>query len=172
MTNRDRANVRAMTNEDLSLVFNWRNHPEVRRFMYTQHLIAFDEHVQWFSRASVDASRYLLIFEQDAVPLGFINIHQVAHGGIADWGFYVAPNAPKGTGTAMGRTVLQFAFEQAKLHKLCGQALVYNAKSIQFHLKLGFRQEGVLRQHHFDGNEFHDIACFGILAHEWAATVP
>ncbi len=159
-----------MTAEDLTLVFDWRNHPEVRRFMYTQHLITFNEHTQWFSRASTDAHRHLLIFEKNAVPMGFIQIHQVAQGGIADWGFYVAPNSPKGTGIALGQAVLGFAFEHAKLHKLCGQVLIHNDKSIRFHLKLGFKQEGVLRQQHFDGHQFYDVVYFGILAHEWQET--
>lgn len=153
--------------EDLELVLAWRNHLDVRRYMYTQHEITFEEHSQWFSRASQDANRHLLIFEMDAVPLGFINIHQISTGGIADWGFYAAPHTPKGTGKALGQAALQYAFDAAGFHKLCGQALAYNYRSIQFHQSLGFKHEGILRQQHFDGQQYHDIQCFGLLAIEW-----
>ncbi|MNZ87021.1 Spermidine N(1)-acetyltransferase [compost metagenome] len=161
--------VRPMTHEDLEQVLAWRNHEEVRRYMYTQHEISLVEHTRWFERASQDSSRHLLVFESNAVPLGFINLHQIAPGGVADWGFYAAPDAPKGTGRQLGQAAIQYAFTQAGLHKLCGQALAYNERSIKFHLSQGFQQEGVLRDQHFDGQGYHDVVCFGLLAPEWQA---
>lgn len=156
-----------MKEEDLEPVLAWRNHPEVRRYMYTQHEISFEEHARWFIRASQEPDRHLLVFENDTIMLGFINIHQVATGGVADWGFYAAPNAPKGTGSALGQAALRYAFDAVGLHKLCGQALVFNERSIRFHRSLGFQREGVLRQQHFDGQRYHDVVCFGLLASEW-----
>ncbi|WP_420848687.1 UDP-2,4-diacetamido-2,4,6-trideoxy-beta-L-altropyranose hydrolase [Pseudomonas silesiensis] len=161
--------VRSMTREDLELVLGWRNHDEVRRYMYTQDEISLADHTRWFEKASQDASRHLLIFEDDGVPLGFINIHKIAPGGIADWGFYAAPEAPRGTGRRLGEAALQYAFSHAALHKICGQALSYNERSIKFHLKLGFQQEGSLREQHFDGQRYQDVVCFGLLATDWQA---
>lgn len=161
------ARVRQMNEGDLEQVLSWRNHPEVRRFMYTQHDISLEEHTRWFERASQDPDRYLLVFEINTTPLGFINIHQIASGGIADWGFYLAPDAPKGTGRALARAALRYAFEAAGIKKLCGQALAFNERSVRFHLNLGFQQEGVLLQQHFDGKQYHDVVCFGLLAKEW-----
>lgn len=159
-----------MTNEDLERVLAWRNHEEVRRYMYTQHEISLNEHSLWFERASQDSSRYLLLFESNDVPRGFINLHHIAPGGVADWGFYVAPDAPRGTGRLLGQTVLQHAFTHLALHKLCGQALRFNTRSIKFHRRLGFQQEGTLREQHFDGQSYHDVLCFGLLASEWQST--
>lgn len=161
--------VRPMTHADLEQVLAWRNHEEVRRYMYTQHEISLVEHTRWLERASKDPSRHLLVFESNAAPLGFINLHQIAPGGVADWGFYAAPDAPKGTGRQLGHAAIQYAFTQVGLHKLCGQALAYNERSIKFHLNHGFQQEGVLRDQHFDGQSYHDVVCFGLLAPEWQA---
>lgn len=156
-----------MNEGDLEQVLSWRNHPDVRRYMYTQHEISPEEHARWFARASQDSERHLLVFEINGTPLGFINIHQIASGGTADWGFYAAPDAPKGTGHTLGQTALRYAFKTAGLHKLCGQALAFNERSIRFHLNLCFQREGVLRQQHFDGRQYHDVVCFGLLANEW-----
>jgi UDP-4-amino-4,6-dideoxy-N-acetyl-beta-L-altrosamine N-acetyltransferase len=158
-----------MTRKDLELVLAWRNHEDVRRYMYTQHEVCLEEHTRWFERASLDASRHLLVFEVGAVSLGFINIQQIAPGGVADWGFYAAPDAPKGTGRKLGQTALRYAFTLAGLHKLCGQAIAYNERSIKFHLSQGFQQEGILRDQHFDGQRHHDVVCFGLIAAEWQA---
>jgi UDP-4-amino-4,6-dideoxy-N-acetyl-beta-L-altrosamine N-acetyltransferase len=156
-----------MTEEDLQQVLFWRNHPDVRRYMYSQHEISLEEHARWFSRASQDPGRHLLLFEIDRIPRGFFQTHQIASGGIAEWGFYAAPDAPKGAGRALGEAALQYAFETVGLHKLCGQALAHNERSIHFHLSLGFQREGFLRQQHFDGERYHDVMCFGLLASEW-----
>lgn len=159
--------IRPMREGDLEQVLTWRNHPEVRRFMYTQHEISLDEHAHWFARMSQDPERNLLLFEIDTTPVGFINFHQIARGGIADWGFYTAPDAPKGTGRALGQAALKYAFEEIALRKLCAEALAFNECSIRFHLNLGFQLEGVLREQHFDGQQYHDVVCFGLLASEW-----
>lgn len=156
-----------MTERDLELVLFWRNHPDVRRYMYSRHEISLDEHARWFSHASQDSGRHLLVFEINRTPRGFLQIHQIASGGIADWGFYAAPDAPEGTGRALGEAALRYAFETARLHKLCGQVLAFNERSIHFHLSLGFQREGFLRQQHFDGERYHDMVCFGLLASEW-----
>jgi UDP-4-amino-4,6-dideoxy-N-acetyl-beta-L-altrosamine N-acetyltransferase len=163
--------VRPMTAADLERVLVWRNNLEIRRYMYTQHMISLEEHVRWFEKASQDPKRHLLMFESNAIPLGFINIHQIAPGGIADWGFYAAPDAPKGTGRQLGIATLRYAFTEAAVHKLCGQALIYNERSIRLHQSLGFQQEGILRQQHFDGLNYHDVMCFGLIVSEWQANL-
>lgn len=114
-----------------------------------------------------DPKKHLLIFEVNQQPLGFVSFNETGNGGIADWGFYVAPNAPKGSGRQLGRAALSHAFTQLKLHKVCGQALAYNQRSILFHQSLGFQQEGMLRDQHFDCERYHHVICFGLLSHEW-----
>lgn len=169
-SNETAGRVRPMTAQDLERVLEWRNHPEVRRYMFTRHEIAPAEHAAWFERASRDASRHLLVFEADGVPMGFVNFHAPGAGGIADWGFYLAPDAPRGTGRKLGHAALGHAFGVAGLHKVCGEALAFNERSIRFHLNMGFVQEGVLRDQHFDGEQYHSVVRFGLLRQEWNTT--
>lgn len=159
--------LRLMVHADLERVLAWRNHPEVRRCMYSQHEITLDEHQRWFERSLRDPRKHLLIFESGNQPLGFVSFSVLASGGIADWGFYAAPDAPKGGGRRLGQVALDHAFTQLKLHKVCGQALAYNERSIRFHQSMGFQQEGILRDQHFDGERYHHVICFGLLSHEW-----
>lgn len=163
--------MRKMTLDDLERVLVWRNHPEIRRHMYTQHEIALSEHRDWFERSSLDPRKHLLIFEVDEVAQGFVNINELAFAGVADWGFYISPDAVKGTGRQLGVTALNYAFSALKLRKICGQALATNERSIKFHRSLGFFQEGELREHYWDGESFHSIICMGLLITEWQATI-
>ena len=166
-SNTRKAGVRPMADTDVERVLAWRNHLEVRRYMYTQHEITLDEHQLWFERARQDPRKHLLIFEVDDQALGFVSFRELDSGATADWGFYAAPDAPKGSGRELGRVALDHAFNDIKLHKVCAQALAYNERSIEFHQSLGFQQEGTLRDQHFDGEHYHHVICFGLLSHEW-----
>lgn len=149
------------------MVLAWRNHPDVRRFMFTQHEIGLDEHRSWFAKASLDASRRLLIVEDAKQAIGYVQFSQVTEGGIADWGFFARPDALKGTGRKLGMMALNHAFGHLKLHKVCGQAIAGNNASIAFHQRLGFTLEGVLRdQQRIDG-VYHNLQFYGLLASEW-----
>lgn len=159
--------IRRMTVDDLPMVLGWRNHPDVRRYMCTQHEIGAEEHRDWFAKASLDTSRCLLIVEEAKQAIGFVQFSQVVAGGVADWGFYVRPDAPKGTGRKLGAMALGHAFGYLKLHKVCGQSIAENKGSIAFHLKLGFAREGVLRDQHIVDGAYHSLHCFGLLSSEW-----
>lgn len=159
--------IRVVAEDDLPMVLAWRNHPDVRRFMFTQHEIGLEEHHNWFAKASLDSSRCLLIVEEAKQAIGYVQFSQVSDGGIADWGFYARPNAPRGTGRKLGTMALNHAFGPLKLHKVCGQAVGSNQASIAFHQRLGFVLEGVLRDQRRIEGAYHSLHCFGLLAREW-----
>jgi UDP-4-amino-4,6-dideoxy-N-acetyl-beta-L-altrosamine N-acetyltransferase len=165
----DACTVRSVAREDLSLILSGRNHPEVRRVMFTQHEISAEEHRSWFSKVSIDNSRCLLLVEEASKPIGYVQFTHVESEGVADWGFYTDPDAPKGTGRKLGVAALDHAFTNLKLRKVCGQVISNNSVSIQFHHRLGFIQEGVLRAHQRSNSEYLDLYCFGMLSQEWPA---
>lgn len=159
--------IRAVEEDDLPMLLAWRNHLDVRRFMFTQHEIGLEEHLNWFAKATLDTTRCLLIVEEAKQAIGFVQFSKVSDGGIADWGFYVRPNSPQGTGRKLGEMALDHAFGPLKLHKVCGQAVTSNHASIAFHQRLGFVLEGVLREQKRIDDAYHSLHCFGLLAAEW-----
>jgi UDP-4-amino-4,6-dideoxy-N-acetyl-beta-L-altrosamine N-acetyltransferase len=156
--------LREVTVEDLEMVRAWRNHPDIKKFMFTQKEVLPDEHAAWFERVKNDKSKKILIYMENTLPLGFIQFATIRNQDtIIDWGFYLSPNANKGTGTKMTKLGLGYAFNQLKAHKIFAEILEYNVPSIRLHQKLGFSQEGVLRDHYFDGQDYHAVLCFGLL---------
>lgn len=159
--------IRLMNADDLDMVREWRNHPSIRDVMTTQHKIGRDEHRIWFEKSQSNDRRTLLIYEEREA-LGFANLEENFPGTFS-WGFYAAPGAAKGTGRALCQWVLAYAFEQKSAHKLCGQVLSNNERSIRLHQTLGFRLEGTLREHCLIGAARRDLVCFGLLRTEWTA---
>lgn len=137
------ARLRPMMEADLERVLAWRNHPDVRQHMYTQNEISLEEHSRWFKGASVDPDRHLLILEVDAEPQGYVNF-RCDGAGAAVWGFYLAPDAPKGTGRLLGEAATGYAFETLGLKRIWGEVLPDNLASQNFHLRQGFVMEAIL----------------------------
>lgn len=138
--------------------------------MYTTHEITWDEHRGWFESCAGDSSRHLLLHEDDGQGVGFANLHRLRGTDVAEWGFYLAPDAPPGSGLSFGLAILDHSFGALGLHKVSGHALAGNDRSTRFHRRLGFQDEGIRRDQHLatDGQR-HSVACFGLLAEEWKA---
>lgn len=158
--------LRRMEEGDLSLVLSWRNHPEVRRYMFNSSEISWDEHATWFANASKNARKHLLVYELNGVLLGYVNFNE-AVGRVAEWGFHAAPEAPKGTGKRMLGLALEYGFTQLQLHKVSAQVLQDNPRSLALHRQLGFTEEGCLREQYGDGAGYQSVYCFGLLQREW-----
>jgi UDP-4-amino-4,6-dideoxy-N-acetyl-beta-L-altrosamine N-acetyltransferase len=161
--------LRPLTEADLAQVLGWRNAPAVRRHMFTSHEIGMAEHRAWFGRLAGDP-RTRVYVHQDSQGradglVSFTQIH--AASGSAFWGFYTAPDAPRGTGSLLGIDAVDQGFGELGLHKLNAEVLASNDNSLRFHRKLGFQCEGTFRDGHFDGERHVDVVRFGILAHEW-----
>lgn len=161
--------LRKIEENDLELMLRWRNHPSVRSSMFSQSVIALEQHKLWFERESEkNDSEWLMFIDKGNTPRGvvyFTEMNRVSRN--AFWGFYAAPDAPPGTGTKMGREALEHYFGALGFHKLNAEVLESNERSYRLHRKLGFRVEGVLRENYFGQLGYEDITYLGIINHEW-----
>lgn len=162
-----RHSLRPLNKDDLPDILEWRNHPDIRRYMFSQHKISEWEHLNWYEVYSMDETKDALIFEVNEVATGFMQFNSDRLNNCADWGFYMAPTAARGFGVAMGRLGLEYAFVQLGLNKLSGQAIAFNNSSIKFHLSLGFTQEGLRREQYRSDEKYYDVAMFGLLKADW-----
>ena len=63
------------------MIWQWRNHVDVRRWMFGQDEIALADHEKWYVKQLDRANVHLLIFETDGSkggePMGLVNVTQV-----------------------------------------------------------------------------------------------
>lgn len=157
-----------MQSNDLEKVMNWRNHPSVRQNMLTQHLITMDEHQEWFERTTNNSRSKIMLVEHEGDSIGLVHFTDIELQASTDWGFYVAPDTPKGSGQRLGKCALAFAFRKLQVHKVLGKVVAFNSASIRFHESLGFSLEGRLREQVLIPPSYHDLLCFGLLVGEWS----
>lgn len=66
--------------------------------------------------------------------------------------------------------ILKYGFLERRFHKCDSSCASYNTASTQLHRKLGFIQEGRLREKYFYNGEHHDELLFGMTLEEYHAT--
>lgn len=87
----------------------------------------------------------------------------IALGEPTDWG--------KGYGTDAARLILGFAFDEMSLNRVSLNVYSFNPRGIRSYEKVGFKHEGVARQHIYREGEYHDMILMGILRDEWYANL-
>jgi len=161
--------LRALQQDDLAVIRRWRNHPDINRFMFTQHKVTISEHLSWFESSRLNKLRSLFVYEVEGSAQGFLQLERKSkESKVYEWGFYINPDAKRGLGIKMARLAFDKLFVEMGAVKLFAEVLSFNDPSIRFHRKLGFHQEALLRQQHLLNSKYYDVYCFGILKSEWS----
>jgi RimJ/RimL family protein N-acetyltransferase len=86
----------------------------------------------------------------------------------AELGYEIAPAQwGHGYATEAARAMVAFAFVGLKVHRVAAWCVADNAGSIGVLRKLGFRQEGHLRQREFYKGKWWDTLVWAVLHDEW-----
>lgn len=159
----EKTGLRALTTADASDDYlSWLNDKEVTRGLETGAFPATKESLAEFitntSRSKENV--FLAIIDKSSgkhignIKLGNIHwIHRHAELGIligdkSAWG--------KGFGADACRMLVEYAFTKLNLHKVWLAVFSNNTGAIQLYRKLGFVEEGNLKEHVFSDGKFHD----------------
>jgi len=63
--------------------------------------------------------------------------------------------------------ICRFGFQQMKLHRIEADVSAENPASARVLEKIGFQQEGRLREQYYEWGEYHDLLLYSLLQHEF-----
>ena len=159
--------IRDLTEDDLNIILEWRNHPSIRQAMIKQHIISPSEHRDWFKSIKLGKKNFPLIYEENSLSAGYVIFNLIDDSSNAEWGFYSAPDAPKGTGLRMGKAALDYAFNQLRIKEVFGQALITNEISQNFHTRLKFKKENISTRNSKYDLKYKDMICYKLKSSDW-----
>lgn len=160
--------IREMTYEDTDLIVEWRNKDSVRKNFIYQALFTRESHENWI-RTMVETGKVvqMMICEITtgrAVGSVYIRdidpMHQKA-----EYGIFIGEDEArgKGYGTAAARLMIQYCFEEMKLHRLFLRVYAENAQAIGSYEKAGFVKEAYLHDDVYVDGRYRDIVLMGII---------
>lgn len=180
----DAVGLRTIEEEDLDFIQRWRNHPDVRVPLADtdprngeQMGEYFEEHV-----SSDDGLSFLVCVDAeeaeptehvpedtDVVPVGEVSLPWVREphgtGMLVYW--LAPPHQGNGYVTAATAALLDHAFGERRLAKVWAHVYETNEESQRVLERLGFVEEGRMRQEAFVDGERIDVLRYGLLADEW-----
>jgi RimJ/RimL family protein N-acetyltransferase len=170
--------LRAFEREDLKLVHRWQNDEDVMRLARSSpdHAIsreALEARYEKAIKGDDFAEREYIIQERSSEqPIGWagITIHRWNRRATsADIGLAIGEKDRwrKGYGTEVVHLLLQEAFEQLNLHRVGWWTYAENEGSLALAKKIGFREEGRIRDSVFFDNRHHDSLVLGLLKDEY-----
>jgi len=164
-----KCSLRPLTATDLQEVLTWRNSERIRKVMYNDHIISWEEHKVWFDKLQHKNDRKCLIFEYEHKAMGILSFTDIDNiNRTAFWGFYLGePSMIKGLGLSMGVLAIDYTFKELNIRKLCGEAIYSNQASIKYHYRLGFKEEGRFIKHILKNEQLEDIVRFALFREQW-----
>jgi len=170
-----RVELRRLEDEDRDRILAWRNSPDVRAYMYTDHVIPPQEHAAWFAGIDEDEGRRYWIITSDDVPVGLANLYDIdrRHQRCA-WAYYLADPSVRGLGLGsyVEYWMLEYVFEGLKLAKLWCEVLASNEPVWRLHETFGFLVEARFRGHVIKDGARADVLGLGLMAADWRAKRP
>lgn len=99
--------------------------------------------------------------------VGLYDIDRIA--GKTEYGILLADDESrgKGYGTKCTKTMVNYAFNTLKLHKVTAEVLDENIVSKSMFTKCGFSIDGVLREHVFKNGRYYNVLAMSILDREF-----
>ena len=159
--------LRPMRADDATMILSWRNALHVRANVFHPEVISADQHAEWMATTLKSDDRAYFVFEAENVPRALVGLTRIDRlHRRCDWGFYTAPDAPRGTATRMLELAAEHAFGELNLRKISAEVLGHNVASLRLHEKLGFQREGVRSRHHLVDGVFQDVVLFAKFAED------
>lgn len=150
---------------DSATVLAWRNHPAVRRVMFTDHLIGAEEHAAWFARVLASPDHHLLILVHEGRDCGVVTFTRSktegTEAGVWDWGFYLDPDAfPQPllqlrAWSGMEEQSIAWAQQQLQARRIDCEVFSFNAAVLALHKRFRFTERD--RYARERGGETHEV---------------
>ncbi len=160
--------LRPVSTDDIARSLIWRNDEVVKKNLLSFRLpITKPMEEAWIAKAmNGDADRIVFSIEDSQqTHVGFIELNTIDYfNRNANYAIVLGDENARGKGIAKNATelILDFAFNKLNLHKVCLQVVEYNESAIALYKKIGFSNEGILKEQFFMDGKYHDMICMGI----------
>lgn len=167
-----RIQLRPIRLDDVDAIMEWINDPEVTRNFATMSRQITRQEELGFLQATIASptDRLYAIEDLEGRYLGNAGIHKIwwpSRNGRLGVVIGRRDAQGRGLGQEAMRLLCAVGFEELGLHKLWLIHYRTNARMHHLAQKLGFVEEGVMRDEYFHDGRFHDMVRHSLLEHEY-----
>lgn len=166
-----RIQLRTTVKSDMDFKVKWYSEPEVNKTLILPYKLELQRTYEWFERAQKDESREDWMIEAlEGNPIGVIGIKEINRNNKSGLLYIVIGEKEywgKGLGFEAELLAIHYGFKELNLHKIRGASLETNVASLAVIKKVGFHQDGTLRDEYLKDGKYYDVHIFSILRDEF-----
>ena len=156
---------------DLEACQRWINDPEVRQYLKRFLPTSKQTESEWLDSLGKKTDDIVLAIETlDGKFIGTMGLHKI------DWKDRTAITGAligdktywgKGYGTDAKMVLLDYAFNQLGLRKICSSVLPFNKRSLRYNLHCGYKVEGIQKKQIFRDGKYRDKLLLAVFQEDW-----
>lgn len=164
-------NIRPLEKRDLPHIYRQKNSRSVMALWFEEPYNSFDELTLLYDRHILDQTERRFVIEKDNAFAGVVELMEIntihRHAEIQ----IIIDSKYQGHGLAQAgmKAGIEYGFNVLNLHKIYLFVDAENAAAIHIYKKLGFTEEGCLKQHFFAEGEYHDSYMMGLFSADFRA---
>jgi RimJ/RimL family protein N-acetyltransferase len=168
----ERLVLRPLDVSDLELCLEWINDPEVSAHLGRHRPMSRTMETEWLAgqyKSESDLSLAIALTDGDR-HIGNVGLHSIdSTNRSAEFGILIGEPDARGQGYGLeaSRLILSYAFDELGLHRVMLRVFPFNDRALRTYARLGFREEGRLRESYHRRGAFHDTILMSILESEW-----
>jgi RimJ/RimL family protein N-acetyltransferase len=168
----ERVALRALEPSDAEAMWRWRHDPEVMRWMNDDHpqsLVQVRARLETRPRNGYGDVLFGIEVQDGAQLIGLVRLRDAdPQTGCAELDLYIGEKGHWGRGYATDamRTVCRYGFDKMRLHKISLTVVTENRAARRVYEKVGFVEEGRLRQTFRRDGQWYDMFTMGLLEGE------
>ncbi|MBS3816844.1 MAG: GNAT family N-acetyltransferase [Candidatus Thermoplasmatota archaeon] len=162
--------LKTVEEEDIEWMRDNINDPEIRAYTTGRYPLNLEQERKFFEgHVSEGRDPIHLLITRDGDRKGVISfIDMNRDAGNAEIGLWIcADEQGKSFGTEASRLMTDYGFRELRLHRIYARVFAHNPASGKIWEKLGYREEGVMREHDFIDGDYRNLRIYGILREEW-----
>jgi len=168
----ERVDLRTVEKDDIQFLKRNINDPKIRKHLgqckpYNRK--KEEEFVENIANGKEKQVHLLITDSKDEEKIGMISLFKInKNSGNAEIGLWITPeHQEEGFGTEATRLILEYGFNELRMHRLFARVFENNPESIRVWEKLNFKKEGVMREASYKDGKYVNVLIYGILKKEW-----
>jgi len=138
MQNIELINFTELSLEDKKMILEWRNHKDIRKYMYNQHIIPLKEHLDYIESLKNSKDKIYFLVKRNGDNIGVIDFTEIKKDSCY-FGLYSKPDL-KGVGDTLLKTIIDYAFNNLKIQTLKLEVLESNIRAIKLYKRFKFKE--------------------------------
>ena len=161
-------NLSVKSIEHSKIYHKWVNNPIVRKYLSVEIPLSLEEiKKEWFPDYKDDKNIWFEIWhKEDQIPIGMVGLFRTNYiYRTAEIGIFIGETSywGKGFGTEAVSMILDYAFNTLNFRKITVGVNETNIQSVKIFKKIGFVEEGHLKDMEFINGEYTALKWFGML---------